>query len=98
MKIIVNRCFGGFGLSEKAEKKLIELGKSDLLDEVRWADEKIKARTDSDLVSIVEELGDEANGNYADLRIVEIPDEVIGNIYIEEYDGIESIHENHRSW
>lgn len=51
---------------------------------------------DKDLVEVVELLGDKANGSYAKLRIVEIPDDV--NFVIEEYDGIESIHEAHRSW
>ena len=53
-------------------------------------------RTDPALVATVRELGEEANGNYADLEIVEIPDDV--KWYIEDYDGMESIHENHRVW
>lgn len=48
------------------------------------------------LVRVVEELGDEAAGLYAHLKIVEIPDDVKWEI--DEYDGNESIHEVHRSW
>jgi hypothetical protein len=53
-------------------------------------------RTDPALVATVRELGEEANGNYADLEIVEIPDDV--KWHIEDYDGLESIHEDHRVW
>jgi hypothetical protein len=98
MKIVINSCFGGFGLSEKAENELEKIGKLDLVDEVRWGDDVIKSRTDKDLVSIVEKLGQEANGNHADLKVIEIPDDVIDNVYIHEYDGVESIFENHRIW
>jgi len=45
-------------------------------------------RTDPVLIEIVEELGKEANGPYADLKVVTIK----GNKYrINEYDGYESI-------
>ncbi len=53
-------------------------------------------RTDPLLVEAVEVLGEKANGQYASLRVVEIPDDV--EWYIHNYDGIESIHEKHRSW
>ncbi len=56
----------------------------------------IKFRVDKDLVNIVSELKDEANGRGAKLKIVEIPDNIKFEIY--EYDGIETIHEIHRSW
>jgi hypothetical protein len=46
-------------------------------------------RADPFLVQVVEELGKEANGGYADIRIREIP---AGTKYrIEEYDGRESV-------
>lgn len=45
-------------------------------------------RHDKDLVAVVEELGEEASGDCANLVVAEIP----GNIYrIDEYDGYESI-------
>lgn len=53
-------------------------------------------REDEDLVRAVKELGDAANGMCAKLKIVEIPD---GTKYeIDDYDGMESIHEVHESW
>ena len=47
------------------------------------------ARNDPALVQVVEELGDKANGNYAELRIEELED---GTMYrIDEYDGRETV-------
>jgi hypothetical protein len=53
-------------------------------------------RSDPILVRVVEEMGSKANGNFAELKVVEIPDGV--QYEIDEYDGMESIHEVHRSW
>ena len=53
-------------------------------------------RTDLVLIKVVKELGQQANATHADLEIIEIPDGV--EYEIDEYDGIETIHEKHRSW
>ena len=53
-------------------------------------------RNDPDLIAVVEELGAEASGRFASLKIVEIPDDV--DWVIEEYDGLEWIAESHRTW
>lgn len=86
MKIVINDCFGGFGLSEEAYAKLIEWG--------------VPVRTDSRnhplLVRVVEELGAKANGRFAKLKVVEIPDDVEWEIA--EYDGNEHVAEKHRTW
>jgi len=60
-----------------------------------WSDGDLE-RDDSLLIKIIEELGEEANGRFACLEIIEIPDDVIWEI--DEYDGWETIHEKHRSW
>ena len=92
MKVVINSDYGGFGLSVEAlalyaDKK----GKS--VDDVY---EFEMARDDPDLVEIVERLGLKANGNFAQLKIVEIPDGV--SWYVSEYDGLEHIAERHRTW
>lgn len=70
------------GANERAEKISIET--------------RPNYRHDVDLVAVVEKLGKKANGRYAELKVVEIPD---GTDYeISEYDGIEHIAENHRTW
>lgn len=53
-------------------------------------------RSDPALVQVVEELGERADGGYASMKVVEIPDDV--EWYIQEYDGFEWIAEKHRTW
>ena len=53
-------------------------------------------RNDPDLVAVVETLGEKANGQCAELAIVEIPDDIEWDI--EEYDGVEWVAEKHRTW
>jgi hypothetical protein len=54
------------------------------------------ARDDPYLVAVVEELGDAASGRHANLKVVDVPDDV--NWYIEDYDGLEWVAERHRTW
>lgn len=53
-------------------------------------------RDDVNLVKVVEQLGEKANGSCAKLRIVEIPDNV--KWHIAEYDGLEHVAEDHKTW
>jgi hypothetical protein len=53
-------------------------------------------RNDPILIEVVEKLGEKANGRHANLKIVEIPDDVEWEI--KEYDGIEHIAEVHKTW
>lgn len=53
-------------------------------------------RDDPHLVETVEALGDAAGGRFASLKVVEIPDDVVWEI--EEYDGLEWVAEQHRTW
>lgn len=138
MKLVINKCYGGFGLSYAAvmayakrkgivlhayvnakdehgrtdfqryipydgvsDAFLIHYSRYGLLDGGQIPNEGHFSsydmnRDDPDLVSIVEELGDAANGDHAKLKIVEIPDDVSWEI--SEYDGMESVEEAHRSW
>lgn len=85
-KIVYSACYGGFSLSEKAISRYWEL-KGEPCPK-NWYDRGID-RTDPILVQVVEELGEDANGSYAKLRIEELPK---GTIYrIDEYDGFESV-------
>ena len=53
-------------------------------------------RTDKDMIEVIEQLGRKANGKLSDLVIVEVPDDVEWEI--DDYDGMETVHEVHRSW
>ena len=90
MKIVINTRHGGFGLSKEALALFNERSGA-----VVTYDFNIK-RNDPILVEIVEQLGEAADGDYAELRIIEIPDDVQWTI--EEYDGAEWIAEKHRTW
>ena len=90
MKVVINSCYGGFGLSDKALDMYKQLSNKS---EVRAY---TLDRTDPILIQVVETLGAEANGRFAKLRIIEIPDDVEWEIT--EYDGNESVEEVHRKW
>ncbi len=90
MKIVINKCYGGFGLSKEAEELYIQ--KKNISGPLRGD----ILRNDSVLVEVVETLGDKASGKYSELKVVEIPDDVT-DWRIEEYDGWEHIAEG-RKW
>jgi hypothetical protein len=107
-KIVINNCYGGFGLSQEA---LMELQKLDdklvitddtamLHRETLWLAEDLLGcspfRANLNLVEVVEKLGDEASDYDSGLKIVEIPDDV--EYTIEDYDGAEWVAEVHRTW
>lgn len=61
--------------------------------------DRLEFRTNPVLISVVEELGSkEASGQYAKLKVVDIPFESFEGWEIEEYDGKEEITETHRVW
>lgn len=93
MKVVINNCYGGFGLSDAGITRYLEL--ADLILTGDFYDRDIP-RDDSALIQVVEEMGEAANGSCADLKIVDIPDDV--DWYIEEYDGNEWVAERHRTW
>jgi hypothetical protein len=88
-KIVINSCFGGFCLSREACEFL---GRS----WDRYGNARDMSRDDPKLVECVESLGRQANGQFAKLKVVEIPDGV--DWQIQEYDGSEWISEKHRTW
>lgn len=139
MKVILNKCYGGFGLSFKAmelyaerkyDKELFRYKQEDFTNPSRYiklADHEtslyvnynmidlgasaivnytdIKSgslseydieRTDELMIEIIEEIGEDADGSCANLEIVDIPDDM--EYEIDDYDGIETLRELHRTW
>lgn len=90
MKIVINDCHGGFSLSKEALALFNERAGTVI------THERNIERNNPILVEIVEQLGESADGRYAELKVVDIPDDV--QWHIDEYDGWETIHENHRVW
>ena len=112
MKIVINRCFGGFGLSDEAVRLYAKLAGialveaqskycgtefyTDTVSDETYFSYYDIARDDGFLIETVETLGKAADGGHAKLSVVEIPDDV--DWQIEEYDGSEHIAEKHRTW
>ena len=83
MQVVINRCYGGFGLSAKAEETLTTLLGEDGFNEME--------RHSPLLVSLVKNMGERANGSFAKLEVCDIEDGL--DYDVEEYDGYESITE-----
>ena len=92
MKIIINNCYGGYGLSEMAVREYCKEANISVegFEQHHFMGFHYNIdRDDELLVSIVEKLGDKANGHAAELVIKEIPKGL--EYQISEYDGFESI-------
>ena len=142
MKVVINTCYGGFGLSPLGVKAYLQRKGKDAFfyEQTKYSfqkdgvDEytKVEAsshnksrmiytttkdlgekfnkfpdyeahfsyyeieRNDVDLVAVVEELKDKANGSCAKLKVVVIPDDIEWEI--DEYDGMEHVEEVHQTW
>jgi len=94
-KIVINKCFGGFSLSDEAEKILFNKARNPYGKKF-FSIQRHVNRSDPLLVELVEELGSKCWGDHAELKIVEIPEDVEWEII--DYDGIEYIAEQHRKW
>ena len=87
MKIVINKCFGGFSLSDIAMERIKNF--MAIEDEVDYRFGEC-SRTSKVLIETIETLGEKANGSYANLYIVEIPDDAT-DFEIMEYDGSEYV-------
>lgn len=83
MQVVINRCYGEFEISPEAERILLETLGEDAFYEME--------RHDPIFVSLVEKMGERANGSFAKLAVEEIADGL--DYDIDEYDGFESITE-----
>jgi len=91
-RVVINDCYGGFGLSDRA---LTEYKKLAGITDPDFCEREI-SRDDPYLVKVVKELGMSANGRHANLKIIEIPGDI--EWLVQEYDGAEWIAEKHRTW
>lgn len=102
MKVLVNRCYGGFGISKEALHLYLttkgykykmdadEYTPSATLEDGKRISVYEIDRDDPVLIEVFEKIGSEAcSGDHSELELVEIPD---GCVYdVTEYDGFESI-------
>lgn len=110
MKVVINRKYGGFGLSNEAMARYIEeKGLSYKLEKNKKFNFEFYVNEDGEdfhyldikrddplLVKIVEEMGEKSWDRYAELKVVEVPDHIKWHIH--EYDGMEYVAEDHQIW
>lgn len=101
MKIAINKCYGGFSVSEDVYDALgIKWDNYGFLTNDNFgieSDDYLKWRSHPKLIQAIESIGeDKASGSLAKIRIIDIPNGIEWDL--DEYDGIESVHEQHRSW
>jgi len=94
MKIVLNKDYGGFCLSREAYEFLGWGWDGYGFGPLHQPDKKWRA--DPKLVECVEKLGKRANGRFAWLEVVEIPDGIEFDIL--DYDGWEYAYEKGRLW
>lgn len=88
MKIAINTSYATFSLSEKGVQRYKEISGG--------LNPNYRDRTNSNLIRVIEELGPYSYGYCCILKVIHIPDDI--RYTIMEYDGCESVHEEHRTW
>ena len=105
IKVIYNRCFGGFGISKVCAEWMAERGRAGAIELLKhdreWQEDENDMyhgwhggalncdRHDPLLVEAVEVLGESAHGEVAELKVHVLKH---GNRYkIEQYDGMEKV-------
>lgn len=76
MKLVINTCFGGFGINPSIAGKY-------------GFDEYSESRTNKKLIELIEH-GVDCNGSCSELKVVDIPDEAT-DYKIIDYDGSEDV-------
>ena len=108
MQIALNKCYGGFALTEEVVKRILKLGIERISPNLsEWPcnrdfgyeehDNPHWYRRDPYLIKVLE-MPDlpPPQRLYSEIHIIHIPSKVVhAGWYIEEYDGWETIHENH---
>ena len=79
MKIVINKCFGGFGINGDTMERL------NLDDPYELEDD----RTNAGLINLIES-GVNVDTDFSNLKVVEIPDDAT-DYMINEYDGYEHV-------
>ena len=101
-EVVINRCYGGFSLSQEAIVLGIELAEARGCENENWVwDAEYKygkftgPRHDPILVEVVKRLGERASGSCAKLVV----ETIYTSVYkINDYDGMESVKYGDDSW
>ena len=102
MKVVINTQHGEFSLSKNAIRlyrqyaAAVEPAGERMPNVIIPPGYRAADRADPILVRVVEELGSEADGEFARLKVIEVPDDVKWTI--DDYFGAEWVAEVHRKW
>lgn len=91
MKVVLNGCYGGFGLSKEAVALLTSRGY-----DAKHKDSDV-LRVSPEVISVVEELRERASASGSSLYVVKVPLPQ-DQWHVDDYDGCERVRENHRVW
>ena len=109
MKFILNKAYGGWGLYDErfvewCKKNAPEFLIKDEEDGETYFNYNLMdndtfyIRTHPKMIKFVESGASKQTGSSA-LVVVKVPDDVSPDkYYVDDYDGIETLHENHRQW
>lgn len=103
-KILVNSAFGGYTVSYDLARRAGQLGykRAQKVAETweRYSEYTLQEEEDRihpAMIAAYEQLAEEGNHEALnDLRIADVPDDA--KWFIDDYDGIETIREEHRTW
>ena len=84
IEVLYNRCYGGWGMSDKA-KELYTLRKT------KDSTDYLRTRSNPTLIQIYNELGADFDSKYSKTKTEKIPKKYENYYYITEYDGLETV-------
>lgn len=84
IKVAINVCYGGFGLSSKGKNLYRRLSP-------QFSENSYIPRSDPNLHFVIEKLGKKSFGEYASLTVIEFNVYPGKTVHIHEYDGYESV-------
>lgn len=87
MKVILNKCYGGFGIKDEIISSLVDKGLLSCDIDFYDADD---VRYNTHLISMIED-GIDCGDEYSELTVFTLPDDATDHM-IEEYDGMETIY------
>ena len=90
--VAINCCYGGFSLSDKAVEELRKRIDDPKIEKYSFESyNDVYTRHHPVLIEVIKELGEEANGPFAKIKIVYIEEKYKDHYSVKEYDGMESV-------
>ena len=84
IEVLYNGCYGGWKISDKAKELYTSR-------QIKNDTYYLRRRSNTILIQIYKELGNEFDGKYSKTKIEKIPKKFENYYYITEYDGLETV-------